>query len=135
MTKLRDKDVAVLQAIENGASTVTEIRESTTLTTRQINYSIDEYSLEKLGLVDVDRESGREWREVNGHQKNVWKSKQVQLTDKGIQLLAELETVQGDRYEDMSKQELIERVLELEERQDRFEQVFKDFRSKVMERI
>lgn len=133
--KLRDKDIAILQAIHEGAETTSEIREATTLTTREINYSINEYSLEQLNLIEVNRPEGREWQETNGEKRYIWKPKQLQLTDHGLQKLAQLENGQSDRYEDMSKRELIEQVQELEQRMDRFEKVFKDFRSKVMERI
>lgn len=131
--ELREKDIAVLQAVQNGAATVSEIKEATTLTNREINYSLTEYSLQDLGLVEVTRSQGREWREIDGEERYVWKPKQVELTDEGIQTLADLETETS--YEDMSKRELIEQVQELENRLDRLETVFKGFRRKVMERI
>lgn len=132
---LRDKDIAVLRAIENGATDTREIREATTLTIREINYSIDGYSLEALGLIEVTREQGREWRKIDGQEKNVWKPKQVRLTNKGIRTLAALDTLGGDQYEELSKRELIEQVQELETRLDRLETVFKDFRATVMEQL
>lgn len=133
-TDLGAKEIAVLQAIQDGAETVPEIREKTTLTSREINYRLNEYSLEELGLVEIDRKEGREWLEIDGEERYVLKPKKVQLTDKALQILAEHET-NAERYEDMSKQELIERIHELEQRQDRLETVFKDFRQKVMKRI
>jgi predicted transcriptional regulator len=134
-TELRDKDIAVLQALQEGASTVTEIKEATTLTRRQINYSINEKSLEELGLVEVNRSEGRLHRESNGREENIWKPKQLQLTDKGLQKLAQEPTETAEKYENMSREELIQTVHELETRQDRLENMFKDFRNKVMEQI
>ena len=132
--ELRDKEYAVLQAVHDGANTVSEIKEQTTLTSREINYSLTEYSLEQLGLVEIRRSKGREWRKINGTERYVWKPKTVELTDKGLQTLAGHNPDQGG-YEDWSRRELIHRIQELEERQDRLETVFKDFREKVMQRI
>lgn len=132
MTELREKDVAVLQAIRCGASDTSQIREATTLSNREINYSLNHY-LRTNGLVEIERSEGREQREINGHEKQIWKPKTVELTDEGIKKLTQLE--KENRYNDMSKRELIERVHELETRLDRLETVFKDFRSKVMEQI
>lgn len=130
--ELRDKDLAILQAIHDGASTVTEIREATTLTTREINYSLNEYSLQKLGLVKINRRKGRQQTQ-NG--KTIWKPKTISLTDKGLQKLTQHQPGDAEKYKDMSRRELIEEVHELEEQLDRLENVFKDFRSKVMEQI
>jgi len=131
--ELREKDLAVLQALQEGANTVSEIKENTVLGNREINYSLTEYSLEQQGLVEIDRLDGRGWRKINGEERYVWKPKQVRLTDQGLKTLAENGTT--DRFEDMSRRELIERIQELEERQNRLENVFKDFRRKVMEKI
>lgn len=133
-TELRDKDLTVLQAIQDGANTVSEIKESTTLSNREINYSLTEKSLKEMGLVEIDRANGREWHKINGEERYVWKPKTVELTDQALQTLAEQEN-KTDRYEDMSKRELIDRIQELEQRQDRLETVFKDFRNKVMGQI
>jgi len=133
MTDLREKDIAVLQAVHNDASTTSEIREATTLSLREINYSINQY-LQPNDLIHVQHREGREWREINGEQKYIWKPKTIELTDQAIQLLTEHETSE-ERYQDMSKRELIEQVHELETRLDRLENVFKDFRQKVMKQI
>lgn len=135
MTDLREKDIAVLQAVQEGANTVSEVKEATTLTNREINYSLTEYSLEQHGLVEIQRPSGREWREINGEEKNVWKPKQVSITDKGLQILAEQNVEYQGKYSDLSRRELIGRVEELDQRLDRLETVFKDFREKVMDSI
>jgi hypothetical protein len=131
---LRDKDKAVLQAIHNGAETVTEIREATTLSNREINYSLTEYSLEQLDLVEINRSEGREWQKINGQEKNIWKPKKIKLTDQGIQKITELQT-ESTKYEDMTRRELIQRIHQLEKRQDRLENTFKDFRTKVMKQL
>jgi hypothetical protein len=131
--ELRDKDITVLQAIQNGATDTHQIKQETQLTTREINYSINEYSLQEKGLVQVEKQDGREWRQINGHQKKVWKPKKLQLTDKAIQLLNQLETETG--YENVSKRELAQRIQELEQRQNRLENQFKDFRNKVMDEL
>lgn len=129
--ELRAKDVAVLQAIQEGASTTSEIREATTLTNREINYSLTEYSLEERGLVDINRRKGRQEDETG---KTIWTPKGVSLTDHGLQTLAQLPS--GDKqYEAMNQRELIEEVQSLEERLDRLETVFKDFRQTVMRRL
>lgn len=131
---LRDKDIAILQAIQNGAQNVSDIRQATTLTTREINYSINEYSLEQYGLVEIHRPEGREWQVINGQKRNIWKPKTLQLTDKATRTLTEIDREQ-DLYQELSRQQMIRRLVELEERQDRLENMFKNFRSKVMEQI
>lgn len=132
---LREKDLAVLQAIHDGATTVAEINEVTILSTREINYSLTEKSLEQQGLVEIHRNTGRDWREINGEERYVWTPKSVELTDKGVQMIANHEIDETSRYEDVSKRELSERLQELEERQNRLETVFRDFRESVMDRI
>lgn len=132
---LREKDVAVLRAIVNGAETVQEVKEETSLSNREINYSLTEYSLEEMGLVAVDRSEGREWREIDGAEKFIWSPKNVELTDQGIAYLATLDPEDGQQYEHMSRRELIEEVQDLEERIDRLENVFKAFRARVMDRL
>jgi hypothetical protein len=131
---LRDKDIAVLQAIHNGAEDTSEIREATTLTNREINYSINEKSLEQLGLINVERPNGREQRNINGRETTTWKAKRITITDKGIQHLAN-NTPEKTGYENHSKRELIQRIEELETRLERLETEYKNFRTKVMERI
>jgi len=132
-TDLREKDIAVLQAIQDGAQTVSQIKATTTLSNREINYSLTEKSLQQQGLVEIEREEGRKWTEFQNSERYIWKPKTVELTDKAITLLAEHQT--NNRYEDLSKQELIQRIHELEQRQTRLENMFKDFRQKVMKRI
>lgn len=132
--ELREKDVAILQAIRDGAHSVSEIREQTTLSNREINYSLTEKSLQTQGLVEIQKQEGREWKEINGEQRYIWKPKQVQLTDKGLRKLADLDK-RSTEYEDVSKRELIQQVQNLEERLDRMENMFKDFRQKVMEQL
>jgi DNA-binding MarR family transcriptional regulator len=122
---LREKDIAVLQALQEGASNTSEIKKATTLTLREINYSINEKSLEQLGLVEVNRSKGR--------QQGTWKPKTIELTDQGLQVLAEHGA--DIQYQDMSREELIQTVHQLEERLDRLETVFKHFRSRVMAQI
>lgn len=131
---LRDKDLAVLQAIQNGANTVSEIKEETTLSNREINYSLTEKSLEQMNLVNINRTDTREWQQINGQERYIWKPKTVELTDKALHTLTEQDN-NINQYEDMTKRELIERIHELEQRQNQLETVFKDFRQKVMERI
>jgi len=131
---LRNKDKAILQAVEDGARTVSEIKDRTTLSNREINYSLTEYSLAEQGLVEIQKQEGREWREINGEERYIWKPKTIKPTDKAITLLADLDT-ENTEYEDLSKQELIQQIHELEQRQNRLENMFKNFREKVMDRI
>lgn len=128
--KLREKDLAVLQALQNGANTTAEIKEATTLSNREINYSLTEKGLEQQGLVEIHREEGRQ--QTPGG-KTIWKPKQVTLTDQGLQTLNQHD--QETKYEDLNREQLIQQVHKLETRVDRLETVFKDFRSKVMDRI
>lgn len=132
---LREKDIAVLRAIQDGATTVPAVKEATSLTNREINYSLMEYSLEEIGLVEVGRSAGREWREIDGEEKFIWSPKQVRLTDEGIAMLATLDPEDGKQYEQLNRRELVEEVHDLEERIDRLESVFKDFRARVMDRL
>lgn len=133
-TQLRDKDIAILQAIHDGAGNTSEIKQSTTLTLREINYSLTEKSLEDMGLVDIERPEGRAWQKIGDHEKYVFKPKEVKLTDEGLQTLAH-RSKHYARFGDVSKRELVERIQELENRQDRLETVVRDFREKVMAKL
>lgn len=129
---LNETDLTILQAIRDGNDDTFKIREATTLTNREINYSLDEKSLEERGLVQLHRVQGQERREVNGHTTTLPHApKRVTLTEKGREVLQDVEEV--EKYRDMSRMELIRMVREHEERIKDLETRFDVFRRQVKE--
>jgi len=118
--ELREKDVAVLEAIRDGATDTYEIRESTSLSNREIDYALTDKSLAEMGLVEVHRVSGGEMQEVQGTRRRVPNAaNRVTLTDKGQDVLDRVDTV--DKFQSMSHDDLVQLVQDLEDRVDTVE--------------
>lgn len=131
--RLNAKDLTVLQAVRDGCEDVFEITRATTLSNREVNYSLDEKSLADMGLVELSRPDGRVVREVDGEMRSFQAPKRVALTGKGVDVLDTVDDV--ERYRGMEWGELVERVRDLENRMDRLENGFATFRRQVMEKL
>jgi predicted transcriptional regulator len=131
--QLRDIDQVVLQKIEKGHDDTQKITAETTLETHQVRYSLKK--LEQLDLVNLTKPDGMVERAVDG-QKRVFKTPtQAQLTRKGINL-ADSQNKEGqDQYEDLSKEELVSRMRELEREVEELKQSFNVFRKQVRREI
>lgn len=123
--ELHPHEVAILQAIRDGAADAHEVKEKTTVD-REINYRLveQEQSLVERGLVEIGPPR-QDTEYPFPHQ-----PKTVTLTDQGIQALASVENT--DRYRDLSHEDLVDRVHDLEERLEKLESAFKRFRKRML---
>lgn len=105
--KLDDKELAILEAVSEGAGDVLEIRQATTLSNSAVNYRVNEKAtLEDLGLVTVRRIGGRVKREVDGYKKEMDAPKQVDITDLGMAVIEEAEDM--TRFKGLTDAERVE---------------------------
>lgn len=135
MTKeeLRDKDQAVLQAIQNGHDDVQKITSKTTLENHEVNYSLQK--LEDLELIQIQKPDGYTTRTINGQKRVFQHPKQAQLTDKGQQTLKQESREELDQYEHLSRKELVKKTHELEIQIEELEKSFKIFKKQIQDRI
>jgi len=130
MTELRDKDLAILHQIQEGHTDVQQITEATTLSNREVNYCFEK--LQQQGLIEVEKPGGMVERIINGQRRVFEHPKQARLTDKATSHLA---SGPPQKYDDMTHEELVERVHELEEEVDGLRQSLETFREQVQERL
>jgi len=128
---LREKDVTVLRCIQHGEQDVQKITAATTLSNSQVNYSFEK--LEDNNLIEVEKPDGMVDRVVNGQRQVFEAPKRATLTDAGEAYLTSNEHDQ--RYEDMSHEELVEHVHELDARIDELEDAFEAFRKQVLQKL
>lgn len=129
---VREKDHTVLTCIQNGEDDVQKIKAATTLTKRDVNYAFEK--LEDLELIDIHRPDGRVERIIDGQKRVFDAPKEATLTKTGIQYLHTMNQDRG-KYEDLSRDELIEKIHNLEYRVDQLENGFEAFRQQVLQRL
>jgi hypothetical protein len=83
--KIRDKDAAILQLVADGEHTTRNLRETTTLSRREIQYAFDK--LEDLTMLTVEAPDGYTTEMIDGQQRRFRKPKRAALTDRGIEYL------------------------------------------------
>jgi len=129
---LRDKDRAVLTCIRDGDNDVQQIKATTTLSKREINYAFEK--LEDLDFIEVSRPDGQVERIIDGQKRVFDAPKEATLTDDAVQYLQATDR-NGDRYHDLSRDELVAKIHDLEDRIDRLENGFESFRHQVLQKI
>ena len=129
-TELRHKDLTILHQIREGNTDIQQITEATTLSNREVNYCFRK--LEQRGLIEVEKPDGMVERVIDGQKRVFEHPKQARLTDKATDHLA---SEPPQKYDDMTHEELVERVHELEEEVDRLRQSLETFREQVQERL
>jgi ribosomal protein L29 len=102
---------AVLQLISEDHDDIQKITSETTLTNSQVNYRFQK--LEKLDLITVEKPDGWTTRTINGQTRKFKTPKQASLTELGEQRIQE-EEIGPDEYRDLTHEELVEKVCELE---------------------
>ena len=133
-TQVRDKDHAALTCIRNGDTDVQQIKAATTLSKNEVNYSFTK--LEDLGLIDVTRPTGRVERVIEGQKRIFDAPKTAHLTDKGSAYFDwTTRTQDTNQYQDLTRDELIHRITELEQRVDELETAFTTFQRQVQNHI
>ncbi|PSQ39404.1 hypothetical protein BRD13_03085 [Halobacteriales archaeon SW_5_70_135] len=130
MTELRDKDQTVLHQIHSGNNDIQQITEATTLSNRKVNYCFQK--LEQQGLIDVHKPDGMVKRVIDGQKRVFEHPKQAELTKQGRKHLSE---EQPDQYREMSYEELVERVHNLEAEVEELRESLKTFREQVRSQL
>lgn len=130
--QIREKDHAVLTCIRDKEDDTREIREATTLSNRDINYALNK--LEGLGLIETKTPEGRVNEIVDGQKRDFKAPRRARLTDAGIEYLTTADREQT-RYQEMTHDELVERVRELDQRVASVESAFEVFRQQVLRKL
>jgi len=133
MTKLRNKDKAVLQAIQEGHDDTQKIKSETTLENHEIRYSLDK--LEDLGLVELEQPDGMVERVVDGQKRVFQAPTQAELTRDGENRVRELDSEDSDQYKDLTHSELVKKVHQLESHLEKLHQKFETFQKQVQQRL
>lgn len=118
--KVQELGHVVLTAIRNECEDIREIREATTLSIGQVNYRVRK--LEDLGLIELGDSQGRERQEVDGQIREYDAPKPARLTQLGQQYFEYTDRKEDlSQYENLTKEELVEKLHEHEQRIDRLE--------------
>jgi len=131
--QLRDKDQAVLQAIQNSEDDVQKITSATTLENHHVTYAFEK--LEEFGLVDVSKPDGTVERVIEGQKRVFQHPKQAELTEQGEQYLEQEDLEDVEMYENLSHRELVQRIHQLEQDMAELQQSFQTFRKQVQNHL
>lgn len=129
---LREKDRAVLRHISQGRTDTHQITQATTLEAHEVRYSLKK--LEELELIILEKPDGMVERVVDGQKRKFKAPLKAELTGKGPDRLAESQD-DTKRYRDMSKEELANKVLQLEEELQNLQHSFYVFRKQLQRKI
>lgn len=131
--QVRDKDRVVLECIHEGSDDIQLITEATTLDNAAVNYCFRELS--EADLIVVEKPDGMVDRVVDGTRQVFEAPKQASLTAKGRRYLEQVEedcdASDTDQFRSMTRDELVERVHELEQSVDELETQIEGIRRNV----
>jgi len=131
--QLRDKDHVVLQHIEEGLDDVQKITSETTLENHHVSYCFEK--LGDLGLITVEKPDMMVERIVDGQKRVFQHPKQAELTKKGLRYLEKTESEDTTEYEDLSHNELVERMKAVEEDVEDLKEAFQVFKKQIQQRL
>lgn len=131
--EMRDKDHVVLQKIKEGLDDVQKIKAETTLENHHISYSFEK--LEEQGLITVEKPDRMIERVIDGQKRVFQHPKQAELTEKGEQFLGQAKQEVPGAYKDLSHNELVEKVRQLEAEIGQLEQKFEVFRNQIQQKL
>ena len=132
--QIRDKDRVVLECIREGSDDIQLITEATTLDNAAVNYCFRKLS--KQDLITVEKPDGMVERVIDGTQQVFEAPKKAELTAKGYRCLKQADQDDGNgQYRSMTRDELVERVHELEANYDDLEEKVERIRQHVSEYI
>jgi predicted transcriptional regulator len=132
-SELRDKDHHILQQIHQGNNDVQKITSATTHENHHVTYAFQK--LEDLGLVEVTKPEGTVERIIDGQKRVFQHPKQAELTEEGEEYLRDSEREHIDEYDDLSHNELVEKIYRLEKQIEELEKKFEVFRDQVQDLI
>ena len=130
---LRDKDHTILQHIQNGHNDTQKITSNTTLQNHHVNYSLQK--LADLDLITLQKPDTMVERVINGQKRVFQHPKQAQLTEKAKQYLEQTEQEDQDQYENLTHEELVHRLRDLENQVDQIEQSMEAFRRQILKKL
>ena len=131
--ELRDKDRAVLHAIHQSHNDTQKITSHTTLENHHVRYSLKKLS--NKGLINLEKPDGMTERTIEG-QKRVFQTPwQASLTDKGLNHLKKADKVEIEAYENMSHDELIDKVHQLENQITGLEKKMQMFQKQIIQKL
>jgi predicted transcriptional regulator len=133
MTELRDKDQAVLHAIQKGHNDTQKITEHTTLKNHHVRYSLKK--LENQGLIQLKKPDGMIERKINGQKRVFQAPLQAEPTQKGLNHLEKTDQEDLEAYENLSHKELVEKVRQLEAEIETLQHSLKAFRRQVQKHL
>jgi len=133
MTELRDKDQAVLHAIQEGHNDTQKITEHTTLKNHHVRYSLRK--LENQGLIQLEKPDGMVERVINGQKRIFQAPLKAEPTEAGLQTLKKENREEIEAYQDLSHKELVQKVHRLEEKTQTLEDSLKAFRRQVQDHL
>ena len=132
--QIRDKDRVVLECIREGSDDIQLITEATTLDNAAVNYCFRKLS--KQDLITVEKPDGMVERVIDGTRQVFEAPKKAELTPKGYRCLKQADQDDGSgQYRSMTRDELVERVHELEANYDDLEEKVERIRQHVSEYI
>lgn len=130
--QIREKDHAVLTCIRDDQGDTRKIRETTTLSNRDVNYSLNK--LEDLDLIKTKTPEGRVTQVVNGQKRNFKAPRKAALTELGRDYFATTQN-RHSPYHDLTHEELVERVQSLEEQVRALEERLEAMRKQVWNKL
>jgi len=131
--KVRGKDEAVLHCIENGDDDIQLITSSTTLTNSEVNYCFRK--LEEIGLIQVQKQDGMVERVVDGTTQVFEAPKAAELTPLGDDYLENYSSESSQSFDAEGREELAERVADLENDVEELKSAFEVFKRQVNQKI
>ena len=137
--RLADDDELVLQCIEEDLDDVNLITQATFLNRDKVDHRFKKLAGEleyfEFELIEIERQEGMVDREVNGTRQVFPAPKTADLTDLGRRVLAELEENRIEEYRSLSRDELAEKVVSLEDDLDELTRDFESFRGQVQDYV
>lgn len=132
--RLREKDLKVLKLISEGEDDVQYITSASNLNNSKVNHCFNK--LEDKDLITVRKPDGFVTRVINGTKQVFQAPKQARLTELGEQVVeSTVDEEVGQQYEDLTRDELVRKVHELEEEIEEMRNTFKVFRKQVQDRL
>lgn len=133
MTELRDKDQAVLHAIQEGHNDTQKITEHTTLENHHVRYSLKK--LENQGLIQLEKPDGMVERKINGQKRVFQAPLKAEPTEAGLQTLKETDQEALEAYQNLTHRELVEKVYDLEEKLERLQESIQMYKKQMIQEV
>lgn len=130
--QIRVIDQVVLQKVAEGIDTTHKISEATTFKTHRVRYSLKK--LDSLNYLNVEKRDGMEEDVIDGQRRIFQAPLRGELTDSGEEYLKQNKE-DLDQYHDLSREELVTKVQELESQVEELQQSFEVFRKQVQREL